>query len=185
VSRDRLTADEYLRLPGLPRRAELIQGIIVVPGWQYKWHNRMRLGLMEELDRQAPDELRAWPSMSVKLDEWNVPDPDVAVISAEALMREVPDDHCFAADLVLAVEVVSSGSEVLDQDVKPPLYARAGVRHFWRVDRDEGRAVVYVHELEATGAYGLSGVHRGRLKVTVPYDIDIDLTSVWERRRRA
>ncbi|GAB2443795.1 hypothetical protein GCM10027187_03860 [Streptosporangium sandarakinum] len=36
--------------------------------------------------------------------------------------------------------------------------------------------VEYVYELDpATGAYGLTGIHHGRLTVPVPFPIDIDL----------
>lgn len=38
---------------------------------------------------------------------------------------------------------------------------------------------VFVYELDpAAGVYAPTGVHRDRLKVTVPFDIDIDLTEI-------
>ncbi len=37
--------------------------------------------------------------------------------------------------------------------------------------------MVRVYELDpVTKAYALSGIHHDRLKVTVPYDIDIDIS---------
>lgn len=43
----------------------------------------------------------------------------------------------------------------------------------------EGRPTVYVYELDpATMAYTLTGIHHDRLKLTVPFDIDIDLTEM-------
>jgi hypothetical protein len=39
--------------------------------------------------------------------------------------------------------------------------------------------VVYVFELEpATGVYVPCGIHHDGLKLTVPFDIDIDLTEI-------
>lgn len=31
---------------------------------------------------------------------------------------------------------------------------------------------------EATGTYALTGIHHDHVKVSVPYDIDIDLTAI-------
>lgn len=42
-----------------------------------------------------------------------------------------------------------------------------------------GRPVVWTYEYDAvTKAYVSTGVHHDRLKLSVPYDIDIDLTAV-------
>ncbi|MFF0313009.1 hypothetical protein ACFYSC_36790 [Streptosporangium sp. NPDC004379] len=44
------------------------------------------------------------------------------------------------------------------------------------MESKDGRPIVYVHELDpATGAYGLTGIHHGRLTVPAPFPIDIDL----------
>ncbi|WP_413471395.1 hypothetical protein [Streptomyces noursei] len=46
-------------------------------------------------------------------------------------------------------------------------------------DRDDGRPVVHVHELDPlTHAYVHMGVHRDRIKVDKPYPIGIDLTAI-------
>ncbi|MEV4924454.1 hypothetical protein [Streptomyces roseoverticillatus] len=61
------------------------------------------------------------------------------------------------------------------------LYAEAGIEHFWRVEMDgsDDRPVVHVHERDqVTGVYELTGVHRARLRLTVPFGIDIDLTEI-------
>ncbi|WP_325098757.1 hypothetical protein [Nocardia gipuzkoensis] len=73
--------------------------------------------------------------------------------------------------------MVSAESRTRDRERKPQLYARAGIAHFWRVENVDGRPVVYVYELDpATKAYALTGIHHDRLKLTVPFDMDIDLT---------
>jgi hypothetical protein len=62
------------------------------------------------------------------------------------------------------------------------VYGRAGVQqdtaHFWRVEENDGKPVVYVYVYEldpATRAYALTGIHHGRVTVPVPFPIDIDL----------
>lgn len=68
--------------------------------------------------------------------------------------------------------------------VKPRKYAEAGVPHFWRVEQDDdkGLPVVYVYELDpATKSYGLSGIFHERLKVSLPFPVEIDLTAIDRR----
>lgn len=88
-------------------------------------------------------------------------------------------------DILLAVEVVSPDSRERDREVKPRKYAEAGVPHFWRVEQDEdkGLPVVYVYELDpATKSYARTGIFHDRLKATVPFEIEIDLTAADRRR---
>ncbi|GII29551.1 hypothetical protein Pmi06nite_29930 [Planotetraspora mira] len=38
---------------------------------------------------------------------------------------------------------------------------------------------MYVYELDpATGAYALMGIHHDKLRLSVPFEIDIDLTEI-------
>ena len=70
-------------------------------------------------------------------------------------------------------------AEARDRERKPALYAGAGIPHFWLVEREGGRPVVHVYELDApTRAYVAAGIHRDRLKLPLPFAIDIDLTAV-------
>jgi Uma2 family endonuclease len=116
------------------------------------------------------------------LGERNRPEPDVLVIRADA--DRGPNRTCvLPADVVLAVEVVSEDSEERDRQVKPRKYAKAGIGHYWRVEEDDGLPVVYVYELDpATKSYIATGIYRNRLKVPVPFLIDIDLTAINRRR---
>lgn len=87
---------------------------------------------------------------------------------------------------VLAVEVVSDESLTRDRETKPVKYARARIPHCWRVENRDGRAVVYVFELEpSTGAYTSTGIFHDRMKVSVPFTVDLDLTAITSRRRAA
>jgi hypothetical protein len=47
------------------------------------------------------------------------------------------------------------------------------------VENDDGRPTVYVHELDpAVPACVPAGIHRDRLRLAVPFGIDIDLTEI-------
>lgn len=67
--------------------------------------------------------------------------------------------------------------------MKPRNYAQAGIPHYWRVEENDGLPVVYVYELDpATQAHALTGIFHNRLKLTVPFPVDIDLMAVQRRR---
>lgn len=56
------------------------------------------------------------------------------------------------ADLLLVVEIMSRGSESVDQVVKVQEYASAGIPRYWTVARDAAQTVT-LYELGAGGAY--------------------------------
>ncbi|WP_254715194.1 Uma2 family endonuclease [Actinomadura sp. NAK00032] len=177
------TADDFLRMRGLPRHTELVDGGLVFVSPQRKWHVRVINLLRDELARQAPEDLCADREMTVKLGGRQAPEPDVLIVSAEAYERDEPSTYYLPEDVLLAVEAVSPDSEIRDRETKPRRYREAGIKHYWRVEEDEGRTIVYVYELEpASDAYALTGIHHDQLKVTVPFDIEIDLTAVGKRR---
>ncbi|WP_116947064.1 Uma2 family endonuclease [Jiangella endophytica] len=173
------TAETFLKLEGLPERTQLIDGSLVFVSPQTNWHARVAELLLDELARQAPPELRADRAMAVRLAVRQVPQPDVLVVSATAHDREQPLAFYHPADVVLAVEVVSADSVERDRDTLPRRYAAAGIKHFWRVENEDRRAVVYTYGLDpATKTYGLTGIHHNRMVHAVPYAVEIDLTMV-------
>jgi Uma2 family endonuclease len=170
------TADHFLSMRGLPRHTELIDGSLVFVSPQSLWHLLVIELLVGELRRQAPEHLRVVREMTVKLGERQVPEPDVAVLTAEAFQRDISRSHFHAKDVLLAIEAVSPDSVERDREIKPRRYAAAGIEHFWRVEKDGERAVVYVYEFEpASAAYALTGIHHDQLKLTVPFDIDMEI----------
>jgi Uma2 family endonuclease len=56
------------------------------------------------------------------------------------------------ADLLLVIEIVSPGSEAMDEMVKRHEYARAGIPRYWVVDRDATQTVT-LHRIGQTGEY--------------------------------
>jgi Uma2 family endonuclease len=64
--------------------------------------------------------------------------PDVVVRRTPRTGRTVWIDP---TEILLIVEIVSPGSVELDRYLKPVEYAQAGVRHFWRIERDRPATV--------------------------------------------
>jgi Uma2 family endonuclease len=171
-------AEDLDRIPELPRHTELIDGSLVFVSPQANFH-MMAISLLETtLRRLVPADLRVRREMTVTLGKRQRPEPDVLVVRGPGASEPKRTTY-LPADVVLAVEVVSPDSEVRDRERKPQLYAAASIPHFWRVENTEGRPTVYVYELDpATKAYTLTGIHHELLKLTVPFDIDIDLTEI-------
>lgn len=66
-----------------------------------------------------------------------------------------------------------------DHEIKPPKYARAGIKDLWLIERDGEGVIVYGYTLDPlTGDSSLIGSFGGRLKVSVPFDADIDFTTL-------
>ncbi|MER7177762.1 Uma2 family endonuclease [Streptomyces mesophilus] len=179
---DGYTVDDLLTLPDLPPHTELIDGSLVFVSPQRYFHSVVIDLLMAGLRRTVPPELRVVREMTVVVDKRNGPEPDISVVRANAV-RSREQTSFQARDVLLAVEVVSPDSEARDRDTKPHKYANAGIPYFWRVETagDPGYPVVHAFELDKeTRSYADLGVHHRRLKLTAPYDIDIDLTGIDE-----
>ncbi|MGW6980019.1 Uma2 family endonuclease [Streptomyces sp. NPDC054932] len=177
------TADDLDTLPNLPPHTELIDGSLVFVSPQTRFHLRAVNFFERQLESVVPDGLEVLREFTIDIDRHNRPEPDVIVVPKEP--EEDPDQTRLPAGSVrLAIEVVSPESVARDREAKPVKYARAMIPHFWRVENKEGRAVVYVYELEpATRVYVATGIFHDRLKVSVPFPIDLDLNQIMPARR--
>lgn len=175
---DGYTVDDLFTLPDLPPHTELIDGSLVFVSPQRDFHSLVTDLLTFSLRFAAPPELRVRREMTVVVDKRQGPEPDISVVRAEAC-TSLDKTSYQASDVVLTVEVVSPESETRDRERKPQLYAKAGIPHFWRVENDRGRPVVYVYERDpALGTYTPTGIYHDQLKLTVPFAIDIDLAEI-------
>lgn len=173
------TADDLDRIPDLPPHTELIDGSLVLVSPQKLFHTLTLRLLEQSLARQVPaGTYRVRREMSVKIGARQRPEPDLIVVRADADVSM--DQTWYPAEAVeLAVEVVSPDSQIRDRERKPQIYAQAGIKYFWRAEDASGRVTLYAYELDpATSVYGLTGIFHDRVKLTVPFDIDIDLTEI-------
>ena len=176
--RDGYTVDDLFTLPDLPPHTELIDGSLVFVSPQRRFHAKMIELLLHGLRRTLPDDLTVEREMTVVLDRRNGPEPDVSAVHAEAVTG-LEQTHFQAADVLLAIEVVSPDSEARDRDTKPHKYAAAGIPHFWLVEMTgaNNHPVVRTYELDPVSkSYAVTGIHREQLKLRDPYDIDVDIT---------
>ncbi|MGW1316993.1 Uma2 family endonuclease [Streptomyces sp. NPDC002426] len=179
------TADDLDTLPNLPPHTELIDGSLVFVSPQTVFHERAIDYLKWQLQSVASHDLEVFREFTIDVDFQNRPEPDVVVVRADAV-ESLRQTRFPASSVLLAIEVVSDESVTRDRETKPVKYARAKIPHYWRVENQDGRAVVYVFELEpATGAYTSTGIFHDRMKVSAPFTVDLDLTAIVSRRRAA
>jgi Uma2 family endonuclease len=126
-----LSADEYDALPENSQR-ELVDGVVHVMATPTPWHQDVKIALVNAFRRTVPAGLRVTSEIEVRLRDLLRRNPDVLVVRAEGFDRRTP--FLRPEQVVLAVEVVSPGSESTDRLVKPVEYAMAGIPHYWRVE---------------------------------------------------
>ena len=171
-------AEDLDTIPDLPPHTELIDGSLVFVSPQVIFHKRALLLLWQQFAAAAPEQFAAHTAMTVTLGPKQRPEPDVLITWAAA-EKDLKQRDFKPEDVLLVIEVVSAESRVRDRERKPLLYAAAGIKVFWRVELDEGKAVVYAFELEpATRTYVPTGIFRNRIKASWPFEIDIDLTKI-------
>jgi Uma2 family endonuclease len=152
VSRERhWTAADLADLPDDGHRYEIVDGVLVVSGSPRMRHQRAVFRLARVLDDACPagQEVFVAP-FAVVLAFDTVMHPDVLVArSADLTETELP------APPVLAVEMLSPGSGMVDRELKPGRLARAGTPSYWLVDpaEDPAKARLIVHRLGPTGQY--------------------------------
>ena len=179
-------AEDLDHLPDLPRRTELRNGSLVFVSPQTNWHGYGMRYFWRALEDRAPQEWRVTGESAVRLESDTQREPDVLVVSAEALTREDRETWIAPEDVLFAIELESPDSLHRDRVEKPLEYAEAGIPHYWRVERgDKWSAVVHVFELEpTTRSYVPMGIFRDRLQLKVPFEIDIPIDDLSRRLSR-
>jgi Uma2 family endonuclease len=132
---ERMTADEFFRLAPEDRKAELIDGVMIMASPASDRHERL-VGFLFTLLRmhvEAGDlgEVRG-SRTAVRLEEDQAPEPDILFVAADRA-DIIRDEGVFGApDLV--IEVLSASTAAHDRGSKFRAYERAGVREVWLVD---------------------------------------------------
>lgn len=168
----------------LPFDWELVDGVIVVRGRTVLWHNHVRSEIELHLKGARCAPFAVASEQCVLIDKYNPPVPDIVVYDKTGLdlfhAKYIPVEKA-----VLLVEVVSTGSRHDDRVRKPEMYAAAGVKNYWRVERGEN-GIPEVHEYwlhSETGEYISAPdrpVHVGKLETDRPFPVTIDLASLVE-----
>jgi Uma2 family endonuclease len=176
-----LTLAEWEAMPeDTTHRLELVEGVLLVTARPVSFHQRAMVRLTTELDRQFPKDLAAVADVEVVIDAGFPPTvraPDVVVVPTAVYERNPPRFQ--AADVLLAVEIVSPGSGRTDRVMKFAEYADAGIAHYWIVDLDPPASLTGY--LLVDGHYELMIESAGVVEVASPALIRIDLDALTRR----
>lgn len=116
-------------------RLELLCGMLTEKAVKAPEHAVLKGRLARWLGYPDGYEVRIEDSIRVA-DDTSLPEPDIAVIERGDYLRI----HPYGAFLVIEV---AKTSLKIDTEIKPPLYAGAGIPECWVVDVNARRVVVY------------------------------------------
>jgi Uma2 family endonuclease len=177
---DGLSAAEYEALPeDICRRIEIVDGAVIVRAAPRRLHQDICRRLANALETACGPAFAVSTDVDLRLRDIPLLNrrPDAVIYDAS-----LPDDvvlrpqHC-----TLVVEVMSPGSVTADQTDKPAEYAASRIPHYWRVEHDPAGKIlsVFCYRLDpTTGTYASAGVHTGKMTVTEPINITVDLTTL-------
>ena len=125
---DRMVAAGILREDD---RVELIDGELIVMAPQGQEHSGIILDLTTMLVRAAGDRAVVSCQLPVRLDSFNQPEPDFALlrppVTRYRIRRALPED------ILVAIEIAASSLRY-DREVKRQLYAVYGIAEYWVID---------------------------------------------------
>jgi Uma2 family endonuclease len=166
------TVEDVLALPDDAPRVELLDGVLSVVPSPSGGHQKINYRVVAWLERNAPEELEALIAVGVIIGYRDTLEPDVTL-----LRKPVDFDHHYypAAQVVLAVEIVSPSTKRRDRLEKPVMYAAAGVPHFWRIEQDPLH--IFAYDL-VDRRYELVADSADELILTAPFDIKLPIRDI-------
>ncbi|WP_255450375.1 Uma2 family endonuclease [Skermania sp. ID1734] len=129
------TFDEWTALPAYERfKVEVVEGVLNVSPRGHALHQRAILKLASQLDSVLPRQLCALGEVDVVLTRTplSVRVPDVVVVDSE--LAQTNPARFEAADVRLAVEILSDGTRRVDRVMKFAEYAEAGIPQYWMIE---------------------------------------------------
>jgi Uma2 family endonuclease len=177
-----LSLDDWTELPETTEfHVEVVEGVLLVSPRPLSFPQRAVTRLGYWLDEQLPGKLSALSEVEMVVAEvpLTVRTPDVVVVPAAQV--ETNPARYDAADVKLAVEVLSEGSRRTDRVTKFSEYAEAGIEHYWIVDLDSPNSMITYRliegEYENFGEFsGIAGLEFAGSSLT------IDLNALTTRR---
>ncbi|MEV6715513.1 Uma2 family endonuclease [Lentzea sp. NPDC051208] len=175
-----VTLDEWDAMPE-DKNLELVDGVLHVVAAAIPQHQKAQSRLDNWLDEQLPPSLVSYQDVDVVIDGSQRPTvrkPDIVVVTAEAADRN--PKRFEAEDVILAVEIVSPGSERVDRVTKPMQYAKAGIAHYWLVELGDPISLTAFELVDGIYKHVEDGV--GEVELTRPAPLKFDLDALTRRR---
>lgn len=165
------------------QRFELQEGNLVTSPSPTTSHMMVSAELYTQLRGQLPAQLLALYELDTDLqlappiEPGTVRRPDLMVVPRDEIDRSRRERSLIRARaIVLAVEIVSAGSRRTDSIIKRAEYADAGIPHYWMIGADD--PVTLTECVLADGGYRAAEPVTGAFEATVPFPVQIDLTTL-------
>lgn len=173
-----LTLDDWIALPeDNASHYELQEGVLLVSPRAARRHQLAAQRLAQQLDAQLPAEWESVLDMEVVVHLDHPPTvrvPDIVVTRVGG-----PEARLAAADVLLAVAIISPGSRNLDLRLKLWEYAEAGIPHYWIVDLDPPAPSITMCHLGAPEiGYIEAPATTGQLVTTTPFSLCVDIPAL-------
>jgi Uma2 family endonuclease len=136
------TVAELDRMPDDGHRYELLDGALVVSPRPTTIHQFAAGRLFRVLDEACPQDLCVLPEPAVQLGPQTEFNPDLVVVPLDEV-----GGAKFTAPPLLAVEIRSPSTALIDLNRKRDAYERFGVPSYWIVNPDPAQPEVTVFEL--------------------------------------
>jgi Uma2 family endonuclease len=158
-------------------KRELVDGALVDMPPATRIHQLIAAQLAIALQAACPPRYGVTLDNEIQLGPRHVRRPDFLIITAAAADR---DTYRYQPnEVLLVVEVVSPGSEKMDREIKPKVYAAAGIPLYWRIERKP--TMVFTYALDPirmaywpTGHFGPDDV----IKVDRPWEIELPVSEI-------
>ncbi|MCC3327477.1 Uma2 family endonuclease [Nocardia abscessus] len=178
-----LTLEDWIALPEDSSRSyELVEGVLVVSPKPVSQHQRAILRLGAQLEPQLPGTHGVLADTEVLIDEGPLPTirvPDILVVPEAGIQANLP--RYDAADVLLAVEILSPGSRRTDRVTKFFDYAEAGIEYYWLIDLDKPTSLASYHLIDRD--YELVAEQTGTVTLDIAgTPITIDLATLTSSR---
>lgn len=136
------TVADLDRMPDDGHRYELLDGVLVVSPRPTPAHQVVAFAMASTLDRACPAGWQVVPEPAVMVSSDTEFAPDIVVVGRDQLSGAK-----ITKPPILAVEVRSPSTALIDLNVKKAAYERFGVESYWVVVPDVDKPEVIVFEL--------------------------------------
>jgi Uma2 family endonuclease len=169
------TVGDLDRLPDDGRSYELLDGVLLVSPHPATIHQLAATLLSAKPTNACPDEFYVIVEPAVQLSELTEFDPDIVVVR-----RDEVGGAKFSTPPMLAVEIRSPSTQIVDRNAKLAAYESFGVPSYSILDPRPGHPEITVFELEDGSCQqtAQAGGH-DRLRILRPFPIELtpaDLT---------
>lgn len=133
---DRMTVAEFFESAPEDRKAELIDGVLVMPSPASMSHELLQLFLASILSsyvqvRDLGTVLGSRTALDLGI-EYQAYEPDILFVRRER--AEILQEHGVMGAPDLIIEILSRGTKSVDRTVKRQVYNQAGVGELWLID---------------------------------------------------